>query len=222
MNKAVNQVKKWGKELQSRAAFLYHRRRLPAGMTLPGYQEYLDVQLRRTLAKSDQTLQPRTRLMVDRVADVVDLAACSVLCIGCRNVAELDYFRAKGATAVTGIDLYSERPEILVMDMHHLEFADGRFDVIYSSHSLEHAYDVQRVAAEIVRVAKPDALVAIEVPIRYNTRGADLVDFGSAANLLATFGNHVAQVVWSDEQAAGSPLNNGGTAVARVLFMVAK
>ena len=185
------------------------------------YQEYLDMQLRRTLSKKDTSLKVGARRLIDKTAELVDITRRDVLCVGCRNTAEIDYFRNKGARVV-GIDLFSESPEILVMDMHRMTFPDDRFDIIYASHSLEHAYDVHKVVLEIIRVARPGALVAIEVPVQYETRGTDLVDFGNLRNLHAVFGPYIAQVLWCDEQPARSPLNEAGTAVIRTVFSICK
>ena len=186
------------------------------------YQEYLDMQLRRTLSKKDTSLKVGARRLIDKTAELVDLTRCDVLCIGCRNTAEIDYFRNKGARSVVGIDLFSESSDILVMDMHRMTFPDDRFDIIYASHSLEHAYDVQKVVDEILRVARPGALVAIEVPVQYEARGTDLVDFGNLRNLHAVFEPHIAQVLWSDEQPPHTTENDSGTAVIRTVFSIRK
>ncbi len=186
------------------------------------YRTYLDVQLQRTLNKRDAPLQERTILLIDQVSKFIDLSHCDVLCIGCRNTSEIDYFYSKGARQVTGIDLYSESPHILVMDMHEMKFADRSFDVVYSAHSLEHALNPGQVIQEIGRVARPGALVAVEVPVRYETRGADLSDFRSTEALRTAFSSHIDRVIWEDEQEANSPLNASGTPVARTIFVVSQ
>jgi len=182
------------------------------------HREYLDVQLRRTHSKKDNPLPMRARRLIDRTSELIDLTRCEVLCIGSRNVSEIEYFRSKGAERVIGIDLFSDDEAILVMDMHRMDFSDDRFDVVYSAHSLEHAHDVRKVIGEIVRVARPGALVAIEVPIRYETRGADMVDFGSSAGLHAAFEPHIAQVLWCEEHEPSTPMNEEGTAIVRTVF----
>jgi SAM-dependent methyltransferase len=199
-----------------------HRRVLLAkvGPRPDSYRDYLDVQLKRTLDKHKAPLQLRTQAMVDAVARLVELPRCRVLCVGCRNTAELDYFVWRGAKEVTGIDLYSADPRIQVMDMHQMTFAHAAFDLVYSVHALEHAYDPARVAAEIVRVLRPQGTVALEVPVHFETRGADLVDYGSLETLHQLFRPHLAQVVWSEELAQDDPANGSGTAVIRTIFTV--
>lgn len=209
----------WGK-----LVFLRHRRRLEAlTPSRPAAdRRYLDVQLRRTLAKRNVPLQPRTRLLVDRLADLVDLSRCVVLCVGCRNPAELDYFHAHGAQSVTGIDLYSDHPDILVMDMHHLTFANDRFDVIYSSHSLEHALDPARAIREMLRVARPNAVLAIEVPVGFEPRGADLVDFHDLDTLLAAFRPQLSELLWSEQHRPGPESAADRRGFVRAIFRIEK
>jgi len=162
------------------------------------YRAYLELQLRRTLSKKDTPLQIRTMALVDKLASLIPLDQCDVLCVGCRNRAELDYFETKGTRSVKGVDLYSEDPRIIIMDMHRLEFPAGSFDIVYSSHSLEHALFPQQVAAEFIRVVKPGGYLAIEVPIQFEVRGADLVDFGHLEALVELFGGNEERVVWSE------------------------
>ncbi len=183
-----------------------------------GYRDYLEGQLHRTLGKMDAPLQERTKIMVDAAARFANLPQSRVLCVGCRNTAELDYFLARGAQTVTGIDLYSIDPRIQVMDMHHMTFPDHHFDLIYSVHSLEHAQDPAQVAREFARVLRPQGLVAIEVPVRYTTGGADLVDFGNLETLHALFAPYLDQALWSEDLGEDAPANGSGTPIIRTLL----
>lgn len=197
-----------------------HRKTLYAtvGNQPDDYRTYLEAQLKRTLVKQDNPLQLHTRILVDAISRIVDLSQSRVLCVGCRNTAELDHFTARGARSVTGIDLYSPDPRIQVMDMHHMTFPDHQFDILYMAHALEHAHNPAQVASEIVRVVRPQGLVAIEVPMRFELSSADLVDFGDLATLHHLFAPHVGQVLLGQELAVGDPANGEGTAVIRTLF----
>lgn len=185
------------------------------------YKAYLQQQFERSLSKSTTPLQS-TRL-IDRLFESASVTPeMSVLCIGSRNTAELEYMKNKGAARVIGIDLHSTSPDILVMDMHQLKFPDSHFEVIYSSHSLEHAYDAAQVIREMIRVARDGAVVAIEVPIQYETRGSDRFDFESAEKLLSWFAPYVNQVLVSEEHPPFSPMNRYSTPIARVVFTLRK
>jgi SAM-dependent methyltransferase len=146
----------------------------------------------------------------------------TVLCIGSRNSCELEGFTNRGAVNVVGIDLFSDEPGILVMDMHELKFPPDHFDVVYACHSLEHAYDGARVAGEMVRVARDRALIAIEVPIDYETTDADRIDFQNLEGLLTLFRGHVGAVLWSEVQPPLTARNESGTAILRTIFLVSK
>lgn len=180
------------------------------------YRLYLDAQLKRTLLKRNLQLHQRCRDFIDKIASVVDLKKLHVLCVGCRNSAELDYFQSKGVENIVGIDLYSSDKRILVMDMHSINYKDGFFDLVYSSHSLEHSNDPLKVASEIIRVTKPGGIIAVEVPVDYQVGGADLYDFHSLDNLHSIFSVDVDSVIWSKKFEAA---DGYGTAVIRTIFM---
>lgn len=189
----------------------------------PDYREYLAVQFERSLSKRHQRPERRTSVLLDHLIEAGGLVRdASVLCIGPRDTFELDAFNERGFTRVTGIDLFSCRSDILVMDMHHMHFNDDSFHAIYASHALEHAFDVNRAVAEITRVAKHGAIVGIEVPVKYRTRGADRHDFGNPEGIHGLLGSCIHEVLWTDEQPPHSPANGSGTAVARTVFRVAK
>jgi SAM-dependent methyltransferase len=186
------------------------------------YRDYLDIQLHRTLTKKGVPLQERTRFLIDKLEELALLPSASVLSVGCRNAAELEYFEQKEIGDVVGIDLFSEDPRISVMDMHRMTFSDDTFDIVYSSHSLEHARDVDQVASELTRVVKDRGIIAIEVPVQFQTRGADLVDFGDIASLHQVFKPTIETVLWTDQQPPCSPFNQGGSHVVRTIFSIRK
>jgi SAM-dependent methyltransferase len=193
-------------------------RRLARGK--PGeYREYLDVQQRRTLSKRANDPGAGARLLVSRVVELGGLSSAStVLCVGCRNTIELDLFRNAGIRDVTGIDLVSQSPEILVMDMHDMTFPDDHFDAVYASHALEHAYDVPMVASEIARVGRPGAVVGIEVPLGEGRSDADRIAFHGMHELREAVAEIAGSELWADQQPASTPTNSQGTPVARIVF----
>ena len=143
-----------------------------------------------------------------------------MLCVGCRNGRELDAFRAAGLDDVRGIDIFSQRDDIVVMDMHAMTFADASFDVVYSSHSLEHAREVEVVAGELVRVARPGGVVAVEVPLRHRGSDADLVVFDGLEMLEGLFAGAIGETLVREELGPHSERNEQGSAVARLVFRV--
>jgi SAM-dependent methyltransferase len=197
------------------------RRRLEAGRP-DEYREYLETQLRRSLSKRANDPGIGARVLIDAVAQSAGERRSSILCVGCRNPVELDEFRARGFENVVGIDLFSQRDDILVMDMHELTFPDDSFDVVYASHALEHAYDVGAVVGQIARVGREGALVAVEVPVRHRGSTADRVEFSGLDELRQTLGAHLGEELLAEEQEARSPTNEQGSDVARIVFRLRK
>jgi SAM-dependent methyltransferase len=184
------------------------------------YTQYLDAQLERTLRKNDGRLKQRTVEFVDKLSVLTNLADAAVLSVGCRNHAELDYFSSKGVKKIVGVDLYSDHDDILVMDMHQMTFPDNEFDIVYSSHSLEHAYDIQKAVREFTRVCRSGGLIAIEAPINFEPGGADLVDIGSLENLYNLFAPCVETILWSEQSnRTAEPTSLG---VIRAIFKIVK
>jgi SAM-dependent methyltransferase len=204
-----------------RLADVRHRiglRRLGA-VESPEYRRYLDVQLRRTLGKQANDPGIGLRVLIEETIDRGwPERDARVLCIGCRNGVELDEFRARGFDDVVGIDLFSQRPDILVMDMHRMTFADGSFDVVFASHALEHSYDLDTVAGEIRRVGRDGGVVAVEVPVGGRASEADRIEFAGVDQLREAFRPHIGKELWADEQPPRTATNGQGTDVARLLF----
>ena len=67
-------------------------------------------------------------------------------------------FKSFGALAV-GIDLYPGESSLDVLsgDFHNIAFPNERFDFGYSN-ALDHIFDQDRFASEIVRVLKPGGI----------------------------------------------------------------
>jgi len=208
------------RQLQRIADRRYWRglRRLEQGST-PEYRGYLEEQLRRTLSKRSTDSGVGAEVLVREVAHHSGPGS-SVLCVGCRNTAELDRFRAHNLEPV-GIDLFAQGNGIVVMDMHALNFDDDSFDAVYASHSLEHSYDVATVVAEIRRVARDGAVVGIEVPVRHKGSDADRVVFTGCDDLRAALVRPEDAVLYEEEQPPNSPTNSQGSAVARLVFRLA-
>ncbi len=161
-------------------------------------------------------------MLIDELARRCSATGSAVLCVGCRNGVELDEFRKRGFEDVVGIDLFSQREDIRVMDMHDMTFSDDSFDVVYSSHALEHAYDAGTVVREIVRVARNAALVAVEVPVRHRGSDADRIEFSGIDELRNAFSPHIREELLAEEHPPNSPVNAQGSDIARLIFRLAK
>jgi SAM-dependent methyltransferase len=86
----------------------------------------------------------------------------SVLCLAARIGTEVKAFLDLGAFAV-GIDLNPgvDNRYVVHGDFHDLQFAPGSIDVVYTN-SLDHAFDIDRIAKEVLKVLKPDGVFLVE------------------------------------------------------------
>jgi SAM-dependent methyltransferase len=187
----------------------------------PEYRDYLAIQLKRTLSKRENDPGVGAVTLITSVAEGQPSRG-PVLCVGCRNELELDRFRERGFGDVVGIDVFSDSDDVLVMDMHEMTFPDDSFDVVYASHSLEHSYDVQRVAEQIVRVGRDGAVVGIEVPVRAQASAADRVVFSGLDEVRSIFDGRIGEELLAEEQPPRSPTNEQGTEIARLVFRLRK
>ena len=159
------------------------------------YRAYLDIQIGKTLSYMDVLLDQRTWRLAQQWRQVAPFLGALTLCVGCRHDRELNILNALGAQAV-GIDLVATG-RVLEMDMHDLKFPAESFDAVYSCHSLEHAYDLDRVLAEWRRVTKPGGVWVIEMPIQFKPSATDRHDVRSIAGLQARLGRM--QTLWAGE-----------------------
>ena len=86
----------------------------------------------------------------------------NVLCLGARIGTEVKAFLDLGALAV-GIDLNpgEGNRHVVQGDFHDLQFPPSSIDVVYTN-SLDHAFDIDRIAREVLKVLKPDGVFLIE------------------------------------------------------------
>lgn len=99
----------------------------------------------------------------ERFAEQGPWSGASVLCLAARRGGEVRAFRDLGAFAV-GIDLEPgpENRYVLTGDLHHLDFADDSIDAAYCN-SLDHALELDRAIAELLRVMRPGGRVLLDV-----------------------------------------------------------
>jgi len=128
------------------------------------YDDYLEHQAAKleTHNFGDYDEEFRNALRERLVALDIDWPGRNVLCLGARIGTEVKAFLDLGATAI-GIDLNPgpDNPYVVRGDFHNLEFAPGSMDVVYTN-SLDHAFDIDRIAAEVWKVLKPDGQFIVE------------------------------------------------------------
>jgi len=112
-----------------------------------------------------------TREMFKRLMDLHPLPqGASVLDVGCGQGVGLEVFREAGLAPV-GVTLGEDAKvcrgkgfEVVEMDLSFLDFEDGRFDMVWCRHALEHSVFPFFTLSEMHRVLKPGGLLYVEVP----------------------------------------------------------
>lgn len=96
-----------------------------------------------------------------------------LLDIACGDGVGLRQFKKMNFKNVVGVEFNAVKAKlakkigykVCKCDMHDLRKLNGTtFDVIYSSHTLEHAYDIRKVLKEFGRFLKSDGLLVVVLP----------------------------------------------------------
>jgi len=135
------------------------------------YKEYLAHQAAKT--KAVKAGRVRRRRFADEVRKFSRLLApvkafcfpgARAVCLGARQGGEVQALIDMGYEAV-GVDLVAFEPLVVAGDFHDLPFGDASFDLVFSN-AIDHVFDLDKVAAEIVRVTRPGAYVLLHLMLR--------------------------------------------------------
>lgn len=148
--------RKFGEEWNARSAF--------QNRSYASYEAYLEHQKAKleTHDFADYDTEFRKTLR-ERLAGLdVAWPGRTVLCLAARIGTEVKAFLDLGCFAI-GIDLNpgKENRYVVQGDFHDLQFAPQSVDVVYTN-SLDHAFDIDRIAKEVLKVLKPEGLFIVE------------------------------------------------------------
>lgn len=189
------------------------------------YKEYIKAQMNRSISRKHTNPEKIVKYLLTKLFEKDNISKdIKIISIGCRNINEIKAIESFGFKNIIGIDLYSENKSILIMDMHDIQFPENSFDLIYSSHSLEHSINPSKAISEFVRVAKDNAYFIIEVPVNFNMCGADLINFESLENLYSLIKKHVyiKRILFDEALPLGALNNFEGTDIIRTIFQIDK
>jgi len=132
--------------------------------TFASYDEYKETQMSKLngiyLGVYDTEFHD---VLKERLANLaLDLQGKPVLCLAARIGTEVRAFHSTGAFAV-GVDLNpgENNPYVLTGDFHAIQFPDRSAAYVYCN-SLDHAFDLDRLVAEISRVLSRPGFAIIE------------------------------------------------------------
>ena len=176
------------------------------------YDESQANQIRSTLQHNLEFLKQKSSLLrpsiltdplrsIDYIGS--NIKELKVLSIGPRTEVELYALTAIGfdPANIRGLDLISYSDRIDLGDMHAMPYEDDSFDVIVIGWVLAYSLTPEKAAAEILRVARPGAVVA--VGCEYNPVAEGEEDslqqdgarrYNRASDILDLFGGRVGQV----------------------------
>jgi hypothetical protein len=140
------------------------------------YKDYIEVQIQHQQSKFRTSSKSYKRYIEAIKACYPE--AKKVLCVGSRDVSEVNAFRGAGYDAI-GIDLYTDNADVIkIVDMQkmHEHFSENDFDIIFSCHSLEHSYDPERVLTSFRSIASQGCFLVLPVNLEPNVK--DPVVFG--------------------------------------------
>lgn len=137
------------------------------------HRNYLQTQRDATIREKDwpRSVEGHARFMKEFVSGLVK-ETDRILDCGCGDGVGLERFKSMGCKNVIGVDVTLEKAEaarasgytVHVADMHDLKIRSGSIDVVYSSHSLEHARDPIKVLSEFRRVLVPGGSLILVLP----------------------------------------------------------
>jgi len=162
----------------------------PENRNLSGYKKYKKVQECRFGPNrwAGESGTNRKRSLIKYAGSVIDFKTIKkCLIIGASNTEEKDMLIERGVEDAIAIDICVNCEGIIKMDMHSLKFPDNSFDMVFASHSLEHAFNFLKVVSEIGRVLNQRGYIVVEVPVNYITNDVDRYDFRDKRMLYDVF-----------------------------------
>lgn len=126
------------------------------------YSEYLREQKGHTLTKRRTVVKDRKGYHRSMLQAFPGMG--TVLCVGARDLSEVQFFLDNGHPDSMGIDLFTDDPTTIVEgDMHELweHFPTGMFDVGFLCHSLEHSLTPTRLLRGLRHVCRRGVFIVL-------------------------------------------------------------
>jgi len=177
--------------------------------------------------KSLAQCNPRIDLLIKPLSVIESLNERSkVLVIGPRNEHDLFMLAGHGFACVRGLDLISYSPRIDLGDMHATPYPDDAWDAIVTGWTLSYSSAPERVAREMIRIARPGAVIAVGVEYSTMSESEEIALSGysiqertklpkrinSVAEVLALFAPHVDTVFFTHDAPRKRSHTAGGLA----------
>lgn len=102
-------------------------------------------------------------LYFQRVSPAVELRGARILHFA-PETSLSQYFQGQSPSRYVRADLMPAQPDIEVVDLSRMPYADTSYDLVVANHVLEHVIDDRRALSEIVRVLRPGGAAVLQTP----------------------------------------------------------
>jgi ubiquinone/menaquinone biosynthesis C-methylase UbiE len=148
---------------------------MPTTRNYENYEDYINFQKKKTTdpEKRKKWLNEEWQSKIDgfkaefsKFGSILN-SDTKALCLGARTGQEVVALKELGVEDSIGIDIVPQEPNVILGDIHNLEFEDDSFDFVYTN-ILDHSIDPRKMLNEAERVLKPTGLLFIQIQLGIN------------------------------------------------------
>lgn len=140
--------------------------------TLGSYDEHVERQkskMDQMIAKGDHLPNAAAIAMFEARFKLIDITPPrTILCLAARRGEEVIAWRNLGFSDAIGLDLNPgpDNPYVVIGDFHDIGYPNESVDIVYCN-SLDHAFDLDKIAAEVSRILKPGGIFLLDIVYGY-------------------------------------------------------
>jgi ubiquinone/menaquinone biosynthesis C-methylase UbiE len=148
---------------------------MPTTRNYENYEDYINFQKKKTTdpEKRKKWLNEEWQSKIDgfkaefsKFGSILN-SDTKALCLGARTGQEVVALKELGVEDSIGIDIVPQEPNVILGDIHNLEFEDDSFDFVYTN-ILDHSIDPRKMLNEAERVLKPTGLLFVQIQLGIN------------------------------------------------------
>ena len=148
---------------------------MPTTRNYENYEDYINFQKKKTTdpEKRNKWLNEEWQSKIDgfkaefsKFGSILN-SDTKALCLGARTGQEVVALKELGVEDSIGIDIVPQEPNVILGDIHNLEFEDDSFDFVYTN-ILDHSIDPRKMLNEAERVLKPTGLLFVQIQLGIN------------------------------------------------------
>lgn len=148
---------------------------MPTTRNYENYEDYINFQKKKTTdpEKRKKWLNEEWQSKIDgfkaefsKFGSILN-SDTKALCLGARTGQEVVALKELGIEDSIGIDIVPQEPNVILGDIHNLEFEDDSFDFVYTN-ILDHSIDPRKMLNEAERVLKPTGLLFVQIQLGIN------------------------------------------------------